>query len=460
MEKNLRFVMEKIKNLFFIGIGGISMSSLAFACKKAGYKVAGSDRDASAMTKKLSDGKIPVYIGHDAKNIDGYDAVVYTGAIADDNPELIAAKEKDLPIIYRADLLGWLMRKFRHRIGVAGMHGKSTATSMMAHIFIAAGTDPTVMSGAETREMGGAYRTGKSRENFIFEACEYKDSFLDMFPSISVLLNIDVDHTDYFSGIEQIKASFEKFAQIPFLTGAEEPIVIACGDDEKTLDIAARSPRDVTFGIDNPNCDYLATKITEKRGFYSFEIIKDGEPEGKVSLKVPGYHNIYNALAAFAAADVCGISCEKICSALSDFEGTLRRFEYKGSRDGVEVYIDYAHHPREISAVISTAKKVAAGGKVIALFEPHTYSRTAEHFDAFASALSEADNVILLDIYAARETNTFGVSSAQLADAIPGACYAPSYESAASIATTFADDGDLILILGAGTIYKIADLIV
>lgn len=460
MEKDLSYVMENSKKLFFVGIGGISMSSLAFACKKAGYAVAGSDRDASPMTKKLSETKITVYIGHDAKNIDGSDAVIYTGAIADDNPEISAAREKGLPVIYRADLLGWLMQKFRRRIGVAGMHGKSTTTSMIAHVFISAGADPTVMNGAETEEMNGAYRIGKSNDNFIFEACEYKDSFLDMFPSISVLLNIDVDHTDYFSGIEQIRASFEKFASIPFSSGTEEPLVIACGDDENTLNIAARSLRDVTFGINNTDCDYLATKITEKRGCYSFEILKDGEPEGKVTLKVPGYHNIYNALAAFAASDASGIPCDKICSALSDFEGTLRRFEYKGSRDGVSVYIDYAHHPREITAVISTAKKVAAGGKVIVLFEPHTYSRTAEHFDAFVSALSEADNVILLDIYAARETNTFGVSSSQLADAIPGACYAPSYESAASIASTFADDGDIILILGAGPIYKIADMIV
>ena len=460
MVKDIQSVMDAAKKLFFIGIGGISMSSLAFACKKAGYKVAGSDRTESDMTKKLQNGKISVHIGHDAKNVEGYDAVVYTGAISEENPEMKAAREKGIPVIYRADLLGWLMKTFRNRIGVAGMHGKSTATSMLSHIFISAGTDPTVMSGAETKEMGGAYRTGKSKEDFIFEACEYKDSFLEMFPSVAVILNIDVDHTDYFSGIDQIKRSFAEFAAIPFKTGAENPMLVACGDDEAALEIAARSPRDVTFGIYNEDCDYVATKISEKRGYYSFEIVKDGEPEGKISLRVPGYHNIYNALAAFAAADVCGIPCDKICSALSDFEGTLRRFEYKGNRDGVSVYIDYAHHPREIDAVIATAKEVAGDGKVIALFEPHTYSRTAEHFDAFASSLSAADNVILLDIYAAREVNTFGVSSAKLADAIPGACYAPSYESAAALAVTYADEGDVILILGAGTIYKIADLIV
>ena len=460
MTKDIQSVMGAVKKLFFIGIGGISMSSLAFACKRAGYEVAGSDRTESDMTKKLVNGKISVNIGHDAKNVEGYDAVVYTGAISEDNPEMKAAREKGLPVIYRADLLGWLMQKFKYRIGVAGMHGKSTATSMLSHVFISAGRDPTVMSGAETKEMGGAYRTGKSKNDFVFEACEYKDSFLDMFPSVAVILNIDVDHTDYFSGIEQIKDSFAKFAAIPFETGAEEPMLVANGDDEMTLDIAAKSPRDVTFGIDNPDCDYLARKISEKRGHYSFEIVKDGEPEGTISLRVPGYHNIYNALAAFAAADVCGIPCDKICGALSDFEGTLRRFEYKGSCDGAAVYIDYAHHPREIDAVIATAKEIAGDGKVIALFEPHTYSRTAEHFDAFAKSLSKADNVILLDIYAAREVNTYGVSSSKLADAVPGACYAPSYESAAALAMTYADDGDVILILGAGTVYKIADLIV
>lgn len=448
--------MAEAKKLFFVGIGGISMSSLALACRALGYKVAGSDRTPSEMTEKLIGNKIKVTIGHDAGNISGYDAVVYTGAISDDNPELCAAREKNIPIIYRADLLGWLMLKYRRRIGVSGMHGKSTTTSMIAHVFLSAGEDPTVMIGAETKEMDGAFRFGEGGD-FIFEACEYKDSFLDMFPTIAVILNIDLDHTDYFPDIDAICDSFGKFARLPFDSDAEMPMLIACGDDGRVMKIATRSPRDVTFGITNTDCDYLARNITEKNGYYSFDVVHDGEPEGRVSLKIPGIHNIYDALAAYAACDVCGIPYDKICSALSDFEGVKRRFEYKGSCDGASVYIDYAHHPTEIEAAVSAAKKVGKGGRVITLFEPHTFSRTRDHLAEFVETLSKSDLVIMLDIYAAREINTTGITSSMIADMIPGAMYAPDYDGAAALVRTFAEDGDIVLILGAGTIYQIAD---
>lgn len=451
-------IMSKAKRVFFIGIGGISMSSLAIACQRRGFEVSGSDRTESGMTEHLRSLGINVYFGHDAKNIDGADTIVYTGAISQDNPELAAAKGLGLPVIYRAELLGWLMTSYKCRIGVSGMHGKSTATSMISHVFISAGLNPTVMSGAETREMNGACRFGAD-DFFIFEACEYKDSFLDMFPTVAVLLNIDIDHTDYFSGIDAINSSFEKFAQIPFSSGAEKPAVVACGDDERTLAIAEKSPFAVTFGINNEKCDYKALNITDQNGFYSFDVAMGGDVCGKVKLKVPGRHNIYNALAAFATGELEGIHHDKICSALSDFSGTLRRFEYKGECEGASVYIDYAHHPTEINAAIAAAKDMTRGKQLTVIFEPHTYSRTAAHFDGFAKALSGADLAVLVDIYAAREINESGVSSSALADAVPGACYAPSYESAASLARSSAERGGMILVLGAGTVYKIADML-
>lgn len=458
MSSEISKTMQSVKRLFFIGIGGINMSSLALACKRKGYTVSGSDRAPSDITERLKADGIPVFSEHNAENISGCDAVIYNGAIGDDNPELAAAKAKGLPLIYRADLLGWIMRGYERRIGISGMHGKSTVTSMVSHVFISHGLDPTVMSGAETKEMGGAYRFGGGRD-FIFEACEYKDSFLDMFPTISVILNIDIDHTDYFSGIDQIKASFDKFAHLPFSSDAKMPAAVVCGDDPIAEKIAADLPFAVTFGIANTKCDYTAKKITDEKGFYSFDIYTGSGSCGRVKLRVPGYHNIYNALATFAVCDLCDIPHEKICAYISDFSGTLRRFEYKGTAGGASVYIDYAHHPRELDAAISTAKDMAKGKKVVVIFEPHTYSRTKDHFDEFVDMLSKADTAILVDIYAAREKNDGTVSSEMLADRIPGAWYAPSYDSAAAMARGMAEDGGIILVLGAGTVYKIGDIL-
>lgn len=458
MARDISKTMQSVKSLFFIGIGGINMSALALVCRRRGIAVAGSDRAQSAITERLQSGGVPVIYEHRAENIAGYDAVVYNGAIGDDNPELSAAKEKGLPLIYRADLLGWIMRGCERRIGIAGMHGKSTVTSMVSHAFISQGLDPTVMSGAETKEMGGSYRFGKGKD-FIFEACEYKDSFLCMFPTIAVILNIDVDHTDYFSGIDQIKTSFDKFAHLPFSSDAKMPAAVICGDDPIAEKIAADLPFAVTFGIENEKCDYTAKKITDEKGFYSFDIYTGSGSCGRAKLRVPGYHNIYNALATFAVCDLCDIPHEKICAYISDFAGTLRRFEYKGEAGGASVYIDYAHHPRELAAAISTAKDMAKGKKVVAIFEPHTYSRTKDHFDEFIDVLSKADTAILVDIYAAREKSDGTVSSEMLADRIPGAWYAPSYESAAAMARGIAEDGGIILVLGAGTVYKIGDIL-
>lgn len=445
--------LGKSKRIFFIGIGGISMSSLALICKRAGYEVAGSDRAEGSTVNRLRGEGICVFSMHDGSNIDGYDAVVYTGAIRDDNPELIEAKRKKLPIIYRATLLGDIMKGYGARVGVAGMHGKSSATGMLSHLLIAAGKDPTVVSGAEMDELNGAYRLG-GKELFIFEACEYMDSFLKFSPTLAVILNVGLDHTDYFSGIDQIKASFSKYADIAIENGGA---ALVNGDDENTLLATASCPHRITFGITGENLDYRAENIVYNKGRSSFIVTCMGRKVADVSLSIPGAHNVYNALAACAASDMLGLTHDEISAGASSFSGISRRFEYKGSVCGADIYIDYAHHPDEIAATIACARGICSG-KVICAFEPHTYSRTSALYDGFIRALSKADATVMLDVYAARETDTLGISSQAMAKHIKNGYYAESYAKCAELLRSLAGENDVILILGAGTVCKIADI--
>jgi len=450
-------VMRRAKRIFFVGIGGISMSSLAFVCRERGYEVAGSDRAVSHMTERLEAAGIPVVHEHRSENIAGADAVVYTGAVSMENPELSAAAARGMPLIYRADLLGYLMRDYTHRIGVAGMHGKSTATSMLAHLFLASGRAPTVLSGAETEEMGGAYTLG-GEDYFIFEACEYKDSFLSFFPTISVILDIDLDHTDYFSGgMAQIKDSFARYARLPFAAPCALPAVVASADDENACEALSGIPALVTFGI-REEADYRAVNVGLADGRPFFDIQKHGAFFAHIKLSVFGYHNIYNALATTAVGDLLGVSPEEIAASLATFAGLKRRFEYKTAINGARVYIDYAHHPREIAATLKAARAMT-GGRLICFFEPHTYSRTAALFALFAGCFSDADTVYFLDIYAAREVNTTGVSSEKLAAATPNGHYLSSYEQAVETIRREVKEGDTVMILGAGTIDRIAEML-
>ncbi len=451
-------IMRRAKRLFFVGIGGISMSSLAFICKRRGYEVAGSDRATSEMTDRLEKSGIPVVHMHDAGNIAGADAVVYTGAVNDENPELAAARAEGIPTIYRADLLGYIMKIYTHRIGVAGMHGKSTTTSMLSHLFMSAGRRPTVVSGAETEEMGGAYAVGE-KEFFIFEACEYKDSFLCFEPTVSVILDIDLDHTDYFTGgIAQIRESFLKYALLPFDGECALPFAVLSADDAHCRTLIPELPAAVTFGIDAEDADFRAVNLREIRGRYRFDVLKGGEYVTSISLGVIGYHNVYNALAAAAVGSMLGLSPEELGEGLCSFQGLRRRFEYKGTACGAEVYIDYAHHPGEIRATLAGAKKMTEG-KLIAVFEPHTYSRTAALFDEFSHAFGDADVVYFLDIYAAREVNTTGISSQGLAVATPRARYLSSYDEAVKTLREIARVDDIIMLLGAGPIDRMADML-
>ena len=457
-QTNIETVMSNIKSLFFVGIGGISMSSLAFCCQARGYRVGGSDRAYSSMTERIEHAGMPVAHIHDGKNIEGYDALVYTGAVSMENPEMAAAAQKGIPMIYRADLLAYLMRFYKHRVGVAGMHGKSTCTSMLSHIFIHADKKPTVLSGAETKEMGGAYIVGE-KNYFIFEACEYKDSFLHFYPSVSVMLNLDLDHTDYFTeGVPQIQRSFAAYANLPFEDpSAVLPFSVANADDALLMEATKDAPLLITYGIEKP-ADYTASNITENAGRYSFDILKGGKIFTHIDLSVVGYHHIYGSLASAAVCDMLGLTPEEISEGLSTFEGLVRRFEYKGRVGGAEIYIDYAHHPKELKATLRAAKAMTKG-RVIAFFEPHTYSRTASLFDEFAESFTDADLTYFLDIYAAREDNIYGVSSEKLAAAVENAGYVPSYDAAAELIRKTAQPGDTVMILGAGTVDRIAKIL-
>lgn len=445
------------KSIFFVGVGGINMSSLAHIAHVRGYRVGGSDRTRTALTERLRESGIDVKYEHKKENMDGYEALVYTVAISNDNPELVYAREHGLPCISRADFLGYVMTGYTRRIGVSGMHGKSTTTSMLAHVFMACDADPTVMSGAELSEMGGAYRIG-GKENFIFEACEYMDSFLSFYPSTAVILNIEMDHVDYFHDMEQIKNSFAAFAG-KTLDG-DDGCAVMNYDDANVRDVAKRyAGRVVSFGVKDASADYTAKDIVYRRGLASFDVFCRGERLCRAELSVPGEHNVYNALAAFAAAHDAGLPADGIARGLHGFVGAKRRMEFKGKLNGADVYDDYGHHPTEVSSTLSGAAKMGYD-RLWCVYQPHTYSRTAELLEDFSRAFESADRVIFADIYAARETNTYGVSSEKLAQLVgERAEYSDSFEKIAASLKERVRAGDAVIVMGAGDIYKIFSLL-
>ena len=448
-------MLKDCHSIFFIGIGGISMSALAQISLSLGYSVGGSDRSQNAQTVHLCKMGIPVFASHDAKNIKDYDAVVYTVAIGADNPEYLAAKAAGKPLLSRADYLGYLMVSYRNRVGVAGMHGKSSCTAMCAQIFLSA-TDATILCGAELPLLqNSTCRIGNEQEHFVFEACEYMDSFLDFNPSLAVILNVGMDHPDYFQSLEQIRASFLAYAR---RTGENGTALYNADDAQSVLAMQDFEGKHVTFGIEKP-ADYTARNIEHAGGVTSFDLYYQNNLLCRIKMHVFGLHNVYNALAAAAAASVCGISPEQIAGALAAFVGTKRRMERKGSLNGATVYDDYGHHPVEISATLAGAKEMGYK-RILCAYQPHTYSRTAKLFDEFVRAFDLADRVYFADIYAAREQNAFGVSSKGLAEAIGGSAeYCGSFSSVAEALKRDAQEGDLVIVMGAGDIYKVYDLL-
>lgn len=450
-------MLEGVDAIYFLGIGGISMSSLALMSARLGFRVAGYDRTRTALTASLEAEGIVVHDTVDVSHLDGFGAVVYTVAIEETHAEYAEAMRRHLPLISRADYLGYLMVDYASRIGIAGSHGKSTATCMCAQILMSAGADPTVMSGAAMRSMNGsvncsmngAFRLG-GHDSMVFEACEYKDSFLDFYPNVAVILNAELDHVDYFRDMEQLRASFAAFAD----RAGRDGMVIYNADDEETVRaMASVIPRRVTFGR-VADADYRAQNVVVERGFASFTLMHCGTSLGRIRLRVPGEHNVYNALAAAAAARECGICSRDIVRGLEEFAGAVRRMEYKGRLNGADAYDDYAHHPTEVEATVREAAQLG-GRRLICAFQPHTYSRTAALFDRYVSALSEsgADKVIIAPIYAAREVDTRGMSARVLAEAIGGgAIGCEDMDEVVSAILAEVGPGDTVVIMGAGDI--------
>lgn len=440
------------KSVHFIGVGGVSMSALAHIMLDNGISVSGSDRTESPVTDGLKSAGAEIYIGQRADNIKNPDLVVYTAAIAEDNPELMRAREMGIETVERADFLGQLMMHYEFPISVSGTHGKTTTTSMLSSVFLKAGLDPTILVGGEFDKIGGNYHIG-SHKHMIFEGCEYVDSFLKFHPFAAVVLNIDADHLDYFSGIEQIKQSFNRFMKLVPKNGF---VVINADDKNVMSSLDGVECEKITFGKGGRY--YSDNVVFNDCGRAEFDVCSEGKTLCRIALNVPGAHNVCNALAVFACAARFGIDEKTIAEGISEFGGAKRRFEYKGSFNGAKVYDDYAHHPTELSATIQTAKKMT-DGEIWCVFQPHTYSRTNALMDDFARVLRDADHPIVTEIYAAREKNTIGVSGKNLADKVKAAEYIGSFEDIAKYLKENVKPGDTVLTVGAGTITNLSRLL-
>jgi len=450
---------NKPAHIYFIGIGGISMSGLAHILEDKGFTISGSDSKESAMTKTLESMGIKVFYGQKKENLDAcgpIDAVVYTAAVHPDNPEFMAAKEKNIPMLTRAELLGQIMKEYELPVAISGTHGKTTTTSMISKILLEADMDPTLSIGGVFKDINGNIRVGQSKY-FVTEACEYTNSFLSFFPKVSVVLDIDADHLDFFKDLDDIRHSFRKFCQLL----PEDGTLIINGDIENLDEITSGlNCRIITYGSQKTN-DYYPSDITyDEYANATFTINRKDGSSLKVSLSVPGEHNVYNAIAAVAVSDLMDVDEKAITNALLHFSGTNRRFEHKGVVDGVTIVDDYAHHPTEIKATLSAALNYPHK-TLWCVFQPHTYTRTKALMHEFAEALSLADKVVLADIYAARETDHLGISSRTLQEEIKklghDCYYFPSFEEIEKFLLQNCTRDDLLITMGAGDVVKIGE---
>ncbi len=444
-------------HVFFIGIGGISMSGLAEIINKEGFKVSGSDMKASELTKHMESLGIQVYIGQKAENIaEDVDLVVYTAAIHKDNPEYQKAVERKLPMLTRAEFLGQLMKNYQIPIAVSGTHGKTTTTSMLSHVLLQADTDPTLSIGGILKAIHGNIRVG-GNEYFLTEACEYTNSFLSFYPKIGIILNIDADHLDFFKDLDDIRASFKKFTK---LLPKDGTLIISSDIDNLSYFTDELNCNIITFGSQETS-DYSARDITfDDFGRPTYTLLKKGNEICQITLSVTGIHNVYNSLSAIAAADLLHIDLDITKKALLAFSGTDRRFEYKGEIGGVTIIDDYAHHPTEIKATLSAAQNYPHKN-LWCVFQPHTFTRTKALMDEFAQALSAAENIILADIYPARETDNLGISSETLAqkiEALGKKCYYfPSFGEIEEFLLEHCSAGDVLITMGAGDVVNIGN---
>jgi UDP-N-acetylmuramate--alanine ligase len=446
--------LSKVKKIHFVGIGGSGMCPLAEILHHRGYELTGSDNTESETLARIRSYGIPVTMGHYPENVKGAELVVYTAAVKPDNPELVAAKEMGIPVVERSVMLGMVTRRFKNSIAVSGTHGKTTTTAMITQVLLNAGADPSAVIGGKLPLIGGNGRAGKS-ETIVCEACEYVDTFLQLNPAVSVILNIDADHLDYFHTVENIIRSFRKFAR------QTTDLLVVNGDDANTRKAVEglTHTKILTFGFDSSN-DYYAANIAEtKLARENFTVMKQGKKMADVTLNIPGKHNIYNALAAFAVADSLGVDAAVIADGLHAFTGVHRRFEIRGNFGGITVADDFAHHPTELTATLTAATHMGFRN-VWAVFQPHTYSRTFLLLNEFAKALSIADHVVLSEILAVRETNTYNIYAKDLADKIPGCVWFKTFEEITDYVTKNAQPGDLIITIGGGDVYKCANMIV
>ena len=452
MKRNIEDYIKPGVRVHLVGVGGVSMAPLAEVLQGKGVAVTGSDMQRSGTVEHLLSLGIPVTIGHRPESVEGSGCVIRTAAVHNDNPEIAAALAAGIPVFERAQAWGAIMRHYKNALCVAGTHGKTTTTSMCTHIFLAAGRDPSVMLGGTLPILGAGHRVGHG-DTIIAESCEYCNSFLSFSPTVAVILNVEADHLDFFKDLEDIKASFRRFAQLVPPGGN----VIVNRDNA-----GARSAVDgldvFTFGLEE-GADCTAANLTWNRGLPAFDIVVGGESYAHVSLRVGGVHNVSNVLAAASAAWVLGVPGSAVEEGLDAFTGAGRRFEKKGVFHGADVYDDYAHHPDELRALLTMARTLGYK-RVVCAFQPHTYSRTAALFDGFVEALKLADTVVLAEIYAARETDTLGMNSDKLAQHIPGAVCCQSLEAVTACLADMAQPGDLILTVGAGNLFLAGEALV
>ena len=431
------------RHVHLVGIGGVSMRPLGLVLKGMGMEVTGSDMSASAGTEELERQGIPVAIGHHAENIEGADCIIRTAAAHNDNPEIAAARAAGIPVFERAQAWGEIMKSYKNAICISGTHGKTTTTSMMTHILMEANLDPTVMIGGYLPLLHASHRVGRG-DTILLESCEYCDSFLNFFPTLAVVLNVEADHLDYFKDLADIQKSFHKFAELATFG------VVANGDDPHTVQ-AMQGIDYVSFGLSDTNRIHAANMCPDWR---HFDVICDGEFYCHLDMGVLGRHNAMNALAAAAASWMMGIPGEAVSGGLESFHGAGRRMEFKGKFNGADVYDDYAHRPDEVSATIAAVRASMPGRRLVLAFQPHTYSRTKALFDDFVRELKKPDVVVLAEIYAARERNTIGISSAHVAEQIPGAVYCETLPEVTAYLRENVREGDVVITMGAGDIFR------
>ena len=435
-------------HVHLVGIGGVSMRPLGLVLKGMGMEVTGSDMNASVSTDELIGQGIPVAIGHRAENIEGADCIIRTAAAHNDNPEIAAARAAGIPVFERAQAWGEIMKSYHNAICVSGTHGKTTTTSMMTHILMEANMDPTVMIGGYLPLLHAGHRVGHG-DTIVLESCEYCDSFLNFFPTLAIVLNVEADHLDYFKDLADIQKSFHKFASLATFG------VVANGDDPHTVQ-AMEGIDYVSFGLGEGNRIHAANMHPDWR---HFDVICDGKYYCHLDMGVLGRHNAMNALAASAAAWMMGIPGETVSKGIRSFHGAGRRMEFKGKFNGADVYDDYAHHPDELKATLEAVRSMGYK-RVVLAFQPHTYSRTKALFDDFVRELKKSDVVVLAEIYAARERNTIGISSAQLAEQIPGAVYCETLPDVTAYLRENVREGDIVVTMGAGDIFRAGEALI